>query len=279
MAPLTQPADLSALTWPEFEDFTGRTFALQGYEVDLTPDGPDGGVDVILHWGEQRFLVQCKHWSTWKVGVAVVRSLYGVMSAQGVAGGFVVASGRFSADAQRFAAEVGIHLVDGEALLRFASEHPELLELLAEKAVERVAAIETHGTPWCPTCGGPMAVRTAAKGRTAGNSFWGCRRYPGCKGKRDLDAANATAAAAVTGVLASPLAGPAAAAAGLPGSPTGASLTAAERRRHSRAERAALRRREKREQAIVSAISSLIAVVVLYFVVIYVVLPSVFARR
>lgn len=246
---LAQPADLSALTWPEFEEFTGRTFALQGYTVELTPEGADGGVDVNLTWGDQRFLVQCKHWTRVKVGVAIVRSLYGVMAAQRATGGFVVASGGFTPDAKQFAADVGIHLVDGEALLRFSSEHPELAELLAQKAAERTAGVATHGTPWCPWCGGPMVVRTSSKGKTAGNSFWGCPRYPLCKGKRDLD-------------------GPA------PEGATAAPAAAAKPLTLSRAERNALRRRERRQEAIVRAIASVIGMVILYLVFVYVILPG-----
>ena len=36
--------------------------------------------------------------------------------------------------------------------------------------------------PLCPTCGKPMVLRTAQKGKTAGKQFWGCSGYPDCKG-------------------------------------------------------------------------------------------------
>ena len=38
--------------------------------------------------------------------------------------------------------------------------------------------------PTCPSCEGPMAVRKPRKG---GDSFWGCRGYPDCRGTRDID--------------------------------------------------------------------------------------------
>ncbi len=41
--------------------------------------------------------------------------------------------------------------------------------------------------PVCPKCNGPMALRTARKGGNAGSQFWGCCRYPKCKGVRPLD--------------------------------------------------------------------------------------------
>lgn len=34
----------------------------------------------------------------------------------------------------------------------------------------------------CPECGREMALRT---NRQNGNKFWGCKRYPDCKGTRD----------------------------------------------------------------------------------------------
>lgn len=36
--------------------------------------------------------------------------------------------------------------------------------------------------PACPLCGHLMAVRTAKAGKTPGSQFWGCTRYPECKG-------------------------------------------------------------------------------------------------
>jgi four helix bundle suffix protein len=36
--------------------------------------------------------------------------------------------------------------------------------------------------PACPTCGQPMVLRTARKGKKAGQTFWGCSGYPDCNG-------------------------------------------------------------------------------------------------
>ena len=38
-------------------------------------------------------------------------------------------------------------------------------------------------TPRCPSCDGPMVLRT---NRREGNNFWGCQRYPACRGTRDI---------------------------------------------------------------------------------------------
>lgn len=40
--------------------------------------------------------------------------------------------------------------------------------------------------PPCPKCGSLMALRTAKAGKTPGSQFWGCTRYPDCKGLAPL---------------------------------------------------------------------------------------------
>ena len=41
---------------------------------------------------------------------------------------------------------------------------------------------EQGKVPRCPECGSPMVQRTAGQGRWAGRDFWGCSKYPKCKG-------------------------------------------------------------------------------------------------
>lgn len=43
--------------------------------------------------------------------------------------------------------------------------------------------MEHYDEVLCPECNGPMAPRTSQYG-----TFWGCKRYPACKGKRDSEA-------------------------------------------------------------------------------------------
>ncbi len=40
--------------------------------------------------------------------------------------------------------------------------------------------------PGCPICGGLMALRTAKAGKTPGSQFWGCTKYPECKGTQPI---------------------------------------------------------------------------------------------
>jgi hypothetical protein len=38
--------------------------------------------------------------------------------------------------------------------------------------------------PACPSCGAAMVRRVAKRGANSGREFWGCSRYPACKGIR-----------------------------------------------------------------------------------------------
>jgi restriction system protein len=65
------------MTWQDFEMLVGQAFRLQGFRVlDVGGSGPDGGIDLVMLKGSEKFLVQCKHWRAQRVGVDVVRELY-----------------------------------------------------------------------------------------------------------------------------------------------------------------------------------------------------------
>jgi restriction system protein len=108
---------LEGISWQEFEHLVGEAFRLQGYRVaELGGISADGGVDLVLSKDGEKLLVLCKQWRAFKVGVAVVRELYGVMAAEGASGGIVVTSGRFTDEAQDFAQGRNVRLIDGPKL-------------------------------------------------------------------------------------------------------------------------------------------------------------------
>lgn len=114
---------VSAMDWHEFEMLVAEAFRQEGYAVKETGGaGPDGGVDLELRKGTELHLVQCKQWRAFKVNVKTVREFYGVMAARGAAGGFVVTSGTFTADAKAFAQGRNVRLVDGAILLRMITQ-------------------------------------------------------------------------------------------------------------------------------------------------------------
>ncbi len=180
---------LNGISWREFELLVGEAFRLQGYSVtELGGAGPDGGVDLVLRKGNEKFLVQCKQWKAFKVGPDIVRELYGVMAAQGAAGGFVITSGTFTADAKAFADGRNVSLVDGQklfGLLQQAKSSTKVSPVQAAAApVTRQSVPAQDAVPSCPNCQAPMVRRTAKKGANAGAQFWGCSKYPVCRGTR-----------------------------------------------------------------------------------------------
>ena len=181
---------LDGMSWQEFEKLVGEAFRLQGYQVtEIGGGGADGGVDLVLRKGTEKFLVQCKQWKSFTVGVAVVRELYGVMAAQGAAGGFVVTSGRFTDDAKAFADGRNVKLIDGPRLFGLLKQAKAARGATPQPAVkprQEPTFTKAVSPPACPVCSKPMVQRTATRGKTVGATFWGCSGYPGCRGTRPI---------------------------------------------------------------------------------------------
>lgn len=182
---------LDGMSWREFEMLVSEAFRLQGYGVlETGGGGADGGVDLVLSKGTEKYFVQCKQWKAFKVGVAVVRELFGVMAAKGAAGGFVVTSGRFTEDAVGFASGRNLKLIDGpllHGLIRQArSSRGQAPAQQSGPSLVPAAPADTPSVPSCPTCSKPMVKRTAKRGANAGEEFWGCSAYPACRGTRQM---------------------------------------------------------------------------------------------
>lgn len=166
---------LNDMSWQQFEILVGEYFRKEGYKVEeVGGGGADGGVDIILHKNEGKYLVQCKQWKAYKVGVKPVRELLGVMVGSGAAGGILVTSGGFSKDAMGFAKENNIQLIDGAELHKMI------------RSVQQTAAAPPPKDPVCPKCGSRMIKRTAEKGMRTGEQFWGCSKFPACRSTRSI---------------------------------------------------------------------------------------------
>ena len=96
-------------------------------------------------------------------------------------GGFVVTSGVFTDEALAFAKGKNIELMDGKAL------HALISGVTAPPRFFRdPLSITTNGAPFCPECQSRMVKRKAKRGSRAGQAFWGCIRYPDCRGSRPI---------------------------------------------------------------------------------------------
>lgn len=167
---------IRALGWKDFEELVGEAYRRKGYSVSENQGGgPDGGVDLELGKDGVTTLVQCKHWKTLKVGVNVVREMFGVMTAKGAERGMVIISGEFTKDAVAFAKSNAIELVNGSKLLAMISE------VQKDPRIERSLPVAKSVEKECPVCGSEMVVRVAKKGQHAGVKFWGCSNFPKCR--------------------------------------------------------------------------------------------------
>lgn len=176
---------LEKMSWREFEGLVAETLRHQGYRVvERGRDGPDGGVDLELYQGADKYLVQCKQWKSSKVGVAIVRELFGLMSAEHAVGGFVVASGEFTQEAKAFAEGRSIRLVDARKLRVLIATNVATPVMPPKSEPYRSAGSAIDAMPACPKCGSPMVQRVARSGTNAGKTFWGCSTFPTCRGIR-----------------------------------------------------------------------------------------------
>ena len=199
--------DIRNMSWRDFETFVGECFRRQDYFVQETGGGgADGGIDLVLRKGNEKVLVQCKQWRTYQVGVKIVREMYGLMVAEQADRVIIVSVGAYTKDAADFARGKPIELIDGNKLVELRAEqegrvsecsNAELRECAntidghegrckGEKEPRRQETVKSvslpTGAPTCPRCSAEMVLRTAKKGANAGGQFWGCSRYPACKG-------------------------------------------------------------------------------------------------
>jgi restriction system protein len=184
---------LNEMSWEDFERLVSEHYRRQGFYVSRKGgNGPDGGIDLVLRKKGDTYLVQCKQWKAYKVGVQPVREFYGVMASRGAIGGFFVISGEFTDDARSFVHGLNLELVDGQKLRkmidnvqqsispRFENEPRVTNEILPKHTVSSAKILPV--APVCPKCGAGMIQRMARRGDNAGKEFWGCSTYPNCKG-------------------------------------------------------------------------------------------------
>jgi len=171
---------IRAMNWRQFEMLVGEAFRRQGYRIEETGlGGADGGIDLRLSKDGKVTLVQCKQWRSQRVDVKVVREMYGLLTHHRADAVKIAATGDFTPDARRFAQGKPIELIHGHALLTMIREAQSTAPTpqLAPSNTLR----QPDGPPNCPQCGTVMVKRN---NRRTGDAFWGCPKYPGCRGTR-----------------------------------------------------------------------------------------------
>jgi restriction system protein len=108
----------AAMDWRMVERLVGDAFRRRGYVVTgFGGTRPDAvAADIGLLRNGERYLVQCRHWRKFRVGVTELIDLSRLVQAQGAAGGFALTTGRFAEEAWAFARHTSLVLYEGPAL-------------------------------------------------------------------------------------------------------------------------------------------------------------------
>jgi restriction system protein len=111
----------------EFEKLTGELFTKMGFEVIVTKQSSDGGIDVqAVNNGtifRGKYLIQCKRYRGGKVSRPEIVGFYGRIASEPGARGIFITSSSFTSGAREFGKATGINLIDGEELEKLVMRH------------------------------------------------------------------------------------------------------------------------------------------------------------
>lgn len=151
----------------EFENYTAHLFYKLGYKTQAVGQSHDGGIDVIAEKDGITNYIQCKKFITREVTLGAMRDFYGALANNLANGkGYFITTNKFTLEAQRFAEDKPIELVDGFQLIRYIR--------MTEKDTLPINAAPAPRL--CPSCGGNLVERKSKFG-----PFYGCSNYPKCK--------------------------------------------------------------------------------------------------
>lgn len=89
----------------KFEELVAYVFERLGYEVELTSRTRDKGRDIVAvknQYVNVKYIIECKHWSNNKVGIAPVRALYGVKVDEGATKAIMATTSYLTKEARLF---------------------------------------------------------------------------------------------------------------------------------------------------------------------------------
>jgi HJR/Mrr/RecB family endonuclease len=145
--------DLLRMKPRDFERFIAEVWSRLGYEVDLTKLSGDGGYDLIAvqrAHSNEKFLIECKRYApSNKVGVGLVRALYGVKTAEKATKALLVTTSSYTRGAQEF---MGSHCwelegVDYDGIIQWtmkAAEMQRTVALSQRESIERAVSFVAH---------------------------------------------------------------------------------------------------------------------------------------
>jgi hypothetical protein len=171
-AEMTLSEQLRKIDWFQFEKLIELIYLHRGFSVKrLGGANPDGGVDLTVESPTEKFVVQCKHWRKWSVGVRQIREFLGTLTDTKIQNGIFITLTGYSGDAKQLADKHGIQILN----------ETDVIKMLEESGLaysKEISELFSDSRKFCPKCEREMVLRTA---RLTGNQFWGCSNYPRCK--------------------------------------------------------------------------------------------------
>ncbi len=107
---LSNPSEMHNISPRKFEELVAYIMEKHGYEVTLTQQSRDGGIDIFAlkneGFGNILTIVDCKKYSKSNpVGIAAVRGMYGTLQIESASHGIIATTSRFTRDASSLAHE------------------------------------------------------------------------------------------------------------------------------------------------------------------------------
>jgi len=150
----------------EFEEYIADLYRRLGYKTEKVGGSYDGGIDVIATKNGVKLYIQCKKHIKRKAGVHDIRDFYGAMAGKlSKAKGIFITTNIFTTEAEKFAEDKPIELIDHHGLIdliRKSGKNKEEINVLEERK--------------CSLCDGKLIERKGKHG-----IFLGCSNYPKCK--------------------------------------------------------------------------------------------------
>lgn len=166
--------NLRSLTPSEFEKYIADLFIQLGFKAESVGGAYDGGVDVIASKDNIINYIQCKKFISREVTVGAIRDFYGALANKLANGkGYFITTNKFTLEAQKFAEDKPIELIDGFRLIDYIK--------LANKDLTTMVSLSGAENMTCPKCGNKL---TKKKGKFG--YFIGCSNYPNCRFTRKI---------------------------------------------------------------------------------------------
>lgn len=171
---------LRGLSPKEFEGYISALFFKMGYDTKVVGGSYDGGIDVIAKKDRINYYIQCKKYISSKVGVRDVRDFYGAIAdrlSEGKA--YFITTNIFTLEAERYAKDKPIELVDGYKLIKYIKSVGENINIGTKEEKINNSDVENNN---CSNCNGKLIERKGKFGK-----FYGCSNYPRCKYTKEIN--------------------------------------------------------------------------------------------